>query len=78
MCRGRRARILLHLHMIYSGKREACEGAKLVSVLFSETIHPACILSEEDAGGVVCCLLLHYLIQNCARVTIGGKQESAW
>ena len=35
---------------IYNGKRESCEGAKLVCVLVAETIHPAC-MREEDPGG---------------------------
>jgi len=42
MCRGRRARILLHLHI----QREKID---MVGVLVAETIHPACMC--EDAGG---------------------------
>jgi hypothetical protein len=48
MCRGRRARILLHLHIQLEG--QSCEGAELVGVLVAETIHPACMCE----GGAVC------------------------
>ena len=49
MCRGRRARILLHLHI--QRKRESCEGAELVGVLVAETIHPACMCEGGGPGG---------------------------
>jgi hypothetical protein len=43
MCRGRRTRILLHLHIQLKGKGGSCEGAELVGVLGADTIHPACM-----------------------------------
>ena len=49
MRRGRRARILLHLHI--QRKRESCEGAELVGVLVAETIHPACMCEGGGRGG---------------------------
>jgi hypothetical protein len=36
---------------IYSGKRESCEGAELVGVLVTETIHPACMCEGGGRGG---------------------------
>jgi hypothetical protein len=49
MCRGRRARILLHLHIQLEG--QSCEGAELVGVLVAETIHPACMGEGGGRGG---------------------------
>jgi hypothetical protein len=49
MCRGRRTRILLHLHI--QRKRQSCEGAELVSVLVAETIRPACMGEGGGRGG---------------------------
>ena len=50
MCRGRRARILLHLH-IQLEKGQSFEGAELVGVLVAETIHPACMCEGGGRGG---------------------------
>jgi hypothetical protein len=49
MCRGRRTRILLHLHIQLEGL--SCEGAELVCVLVAETIHPACMCEGGGRGG---------------------------
>jgi hypothetical protein len=46
MCRGRRARILLHLQ-----KGRSCEVVELVGVLVAETIHPACMCEGGGRGG---------------------------
>ena len=50
MCRGRRARILLHLH-IQLEKGQSFEGAELVGVLVAETIHPVCMCEGGGRGG---------------------------
>jgi hypothetical protein len=52
MCRGRRARILLHLNIQLEGTQgQSCEGAELVCVLVAETIHPACMCEGGGRGG---------------------------
>ena len=48
MCRGRRARILLHLHI---QREKIVQGAELVGVLVAETIHPACICEGGGRAG---------------------------
>ena len=63
MCRGRRTRILLHLHIQLEGG--SCEGAELVCVLVAETIHPACMCEGGGCGGRerLAHFLLHLHIQ---------------
>jgi hypothetical protein len=52
MCRGRRAHILLHLHIKLEGT--VLRGSRRIqreSVLVAETIHPACMCEGGGCGG---------------------------
>jgi hypothetical protein len=50
VCVGGGGRVFYYTY-IYSGKRESCEGAELVGVLVTETIHPACMCEGGGRGG---------------------------
>jgi hypothetical protein len=65
MCRGRRARILLHLHIQLKGYVWGEAGAHSTTPTYT-------VKRDGPARERVCvCLLLQYLIQSCAR---GGRR----
>jgi hypothetical protein len=49
MCRGRRARILLHLHIQLEGT--VLRGSRVGRRFVAEIIHPACMCEGGGRGG---------------------------